>query len=264
MKNQIKKLEKQIENLNQQKQKKLEKLIILKKKLYNTNNQNNLNKGISEVNNYQNEPIHILDVGNYIVEKTRDYPFFLPANNKKERENPRRGLFMLDNYKLSLIVYYVYVISVKERKPLFSNEHLYASYYGTIFPKVIENYNMPDGYYIEKGSSHGNSQKLNLATKKNIDEIIERINKMEWINNEFIIDQLTFREINNPLKKQITDELILECFENKQDIFSIDEDCRYECVPDRFNSADGTYYPKRLRIISSFTDGGAIYKKNKE
>lgn len=248
------------------------------------------------MNNYQNELINILDVGNYIVEKTRDYPFFLPANNKKERENPKRGLFMLDNYKLSLIVYYVYVTSVKKRKPLFSNEHLYASYYGTIFPKIIENYNMPDGYYIEKGSPHGDSQNLNLETKKNIDEIIERINKMEWsielidinrqqrayfkaifpkkemeekmkayfVNNEFVIDQLKFQEINNPMKKQITDELILECFENKQDIFSIDEDCRYECSPDRFNPSTGYYFPKGLRIISSFTTGGAIYKKNKE
>ncbi|WP_284928732.1 hypothetical protein [Candidatus Phytoplasma sp. AldY-WA1] len=252
------------------------------------------------MNNYQNEPINILDVGNYIVEKTRDYPFFLPANNKKERENPKRGLFMLDNYKLSLIVYYVYVTSVKKRKPLFSNEHLYASYYGTIFPKIIENYNMPDGYYIEKGSPNGDSQNLNLETKKetkkNIDEIIERINKMKWsrelidinrqqrayfkaiypkkemeekmkdyfVNNEFVIDQLKFQEINNPMKKQITDELILECFENKQDIFSIDEDCRYECSPDRFNPSTGYYFPKGLRIISSFTTGGAIYKKNKE
>ncbi|MGI3136170.1 MAG: hypothetical protein ACN23H_01130 [Candidatus Phytoplasma vitis] len=231
------------------------------------------------MNNSQNDQINILDIGNYIVEKTREYPCFLKAKNKNERKNPKHGLFIFDNYILSKIIYYIYVTSLLQKQPLFSNEHLFASMYGTIFPKVIENYSMPDDYYVVEGSPNGNSNKLTPENKKMINIIIECISKMknrkefidinrqqrayfqtryplekmkEKTKNKLEFTEIEFEDMNDPMKKIITDELIIKCFENKKDIFSIDEDCRYECIPKYFNPRTAYYFPKGLKLVSSF------------
>ncbi len=223
--------------------------------------------------------VNILDVGNYIVEKTIEYPCFLKAKNKKDRKDSRHGLFIFDNYILSKIIYYIYVTSLLQDKPIFSNEHLFASMYGTIFPKVIENYSMPDGYYVVEGSPNGDSNKLTPENKKMIDSIIEFISRMEnrkefidinrqqraYFKTRYPIkemkektkDKLEFTEkefddMNNPMKKIITDELIKECFKKEKNIFSIDEDCRYKHIPKYFNSRTAYYFPKGLKLVSNF------------
>lgn len=227
----------------------------------------------------KNNEINIFDVANYIIEENIKYPCFQKATIKNKKENPDYGKFQFTKYFLSNIIFYVRVESLlKNSVPIFKHETLIASFYGTVYPKILDYYSENTRGYVVKTSARGDSAKLQIKDKNLIRRIVARISKFNSFR-EFIdinrqqrayfiarypkkIEQILggmqeisikeYNELNATNKKIIIDQSIEECFKNKKDIFIIDEDCRDECTPPFFCTTTAYYMPPHLKIINPF------------
>ncbi|WP_203552093.1 hypothetical protein [Candidatus Phytoplasma meliae] len=225
----------------------------------------------------QNNEINVYDVANYIIEKTTNYPCFF-TGKKNQKTDPKNNTFYFTNYILSLIVYYVYVESLLKKRPLFIKEKIIASRYGTIYPTLLDFYPNHDSGYLRNISFKGDSNKLTKENKALIDSVFENIVKLnsskklidinrqqrayfqtrypkhiqEIMTQKLEFTAIEYDDLNDVMKKTITDECIIESFIDKENFFTIDKDCCYERVPEFFHLGSANYMPKGLKILNNF------------